>query len=374
MENGLIREFGTKTIPAELMKSYRDVLNRGLDFVGKSKQLKDIRSEISRYSAGRGEITIVGPNGAGRKTLARAIHFESSDWWRPFVEADLAGMDEDVASRLLFGHKEGHIFSPDEVTPGLVNKAQQSMLCFKNFDTYSKGVQDAICRLHRSRKYHPFSGGEAVSLDCRIIFTIRNEPADLKKAGYISDDVFTMLSENVVVLPPLSKRKDDVLPLVEKFIRDCCIEFGLPFRKLSKDAEKYLKKAPWNSNVTQLKKAVYFACVNTADAVLSPAHFALAHDGNIEAFQEKQLGELSLQELIEAKLEVFLGKLGKFEATNLYEAIIGRVEEPLLRLVMNYAKGNQIKASRILGINRNTLRSMLARHDIKIARGRGRNV
>jgi DNA-binding protein Fis len=108
--------------------------------------------------------------------------------------------------------------------------------------------------------------------------------------------------------------------------------------------------------------------MNTYDQMFYPHHFALAHEHNLKDYQQKQLEELSLQGLVETKLESFLSRLGKYEATHLYEAIMDRVEEPLLKLVLNYASGNQIKASRVLGINRNTLRAKINKYGIKFER------
>jgi two-component system nitrogen regulation response regulator GlnG len=359
-----------KTIlPAELMKSYRDNLGREIEFLGKSRQLRYIKGLINEYALDKGPMSIAGPVGTGRMTLAKAIHFSGSDWWRPFVDVDLTGFDDETALRVLFGHKEGHLFSAVEVKPGLVDVAANSTLCLRNFDAYSKNVQNVIHKLYRTRQFTPFASNDVCKISCRFIFTVRNLPEELVKIGYIEEEVCKLLNEKVVNLPPLSKRRDDIVPLAEKFIHECCIEFVLPQKSLSKEAERWLKKAPWNGNAMQLKKSIYFSCVNTRDVILYPNHFALAHDGNMDEYQDKQLDELSLQALIEMKLESFLGRLGSFEASHLYEAIMGRVEEPLLKLVMNYVKGNQIKASRILGINRNTLRTKLRKYGIKVVKG-----
>ena len=191
-------------------------------------------------------------------------------------------------------------------------------------------------------------------------------PQELFKRGVLMDEIHNMLSLHMLEIPSLSKRREDILPLTESFILKCCLEFKMPNKVLTKETEKWLKKAPWNYNVYQLKKSVYFACINTDDKHLKPEHFALAHDYNIEGYMEKQLEELSLQSIIEMKLESFLSRLGRFEATHLYEAIMSRVEEPLLKLVMKYARGNQLKASSILGINRNTLRTKLRKYKIKV--------
>lgn len=369
MENLSQQTLDIGVLPADLMRAYRERLEGELGFIGKSRQMRQIKDAISNYAAQTRAVTIVGPEGNGRRTVAKAIHMANSDWWRSFVEADLSGVDEKNAMRFLFGHQEEHIFSSSEFKPGLISMASNSTLCLKNFDRYSKVLQKELCDAYTSRQFRAIYEKEPRPLLCRFIFTVQNAPVELKKLGYIEEDASAMLSEKVISIPPLSSRKDDIVPLAEKFVRDCCAQFGLPLKRLSKEAERWLKKAPWNRNVNQLKKSIYFACFNTDDGLLFPKHFALAHDGNMDGYQEKQLEEVSVQSIVEAKLKSFLGRLGEFEATHLHEAIMGRVEEPLLKLVMEYAKGNQIRASRMLGINRNTLRAKLNKYEIKPVRG-----
>lgn len=358
----------TGVMPADLLKSYRERLERSLGFVSRSRELRQIVAALPDYAGDKKPITIVGPLGTGRRTVAKAIHLSSPDWWRPFVEVDLTGRADEEALKYLYGYKEGHIFAPSEIKPGIISKASQSTLCLKNFDRYSKAVQTELHNLYVKHEYQPVSSQQTEALGCRFIFTVQNEPKELSKVGYVGEEMCKVLSERMITLPPLSKRRDDIAPLAEKFIRECCNELCIPLKTLSKEAEKWLKKAPWNKNAGQLKKSIYFACLNTEDAVLCPNHFALAHDGNIGDYQQKQLDELSIQSLVEAKLRSFLGRLGKFEATDIHEAIMSRVEEPLLRLVLDKVRGNQIKASRILGINRNTLRTKLTTYNIKIAK------
>lgn len=361
----------TDTVPSALMTNFRERLEGDLTFIGKSRHLKQVLSAIPELTAEKKPITIVGPLGAGRATLAKAIHLGSSSWWRPFVETDLTGLEDEEALKNLVGYGEGHLFSSPEIKPGFFHRASNSTIILKNFDRYSKDIQNQICQVYLNKRYSPISTKEEVELDCRFVFTVGSSPEDLSRIGFLSDEVCSMVSQRTLSIPSLSKRKDDILPLAYKFIKECSLEFGLREKKLSKEAERWIKKAPLKDNANQLKRGVYFACLNTDDDTLYPEHFALAHDGNMDGYQDKQLDELSIQSIIELKLESFLGRLGKFEAKHLYEAIIDRVEEPLLRLVMKYAGGNQINASRILGINRNTLRTKLRKHNIKVSRNGG---
>lgn len=352
-------------LPAGLMKSYRKQLDETLGLVAKSKITKQVLTMLSEIGPSKQPLTIVGQVGVGKSTFAKVVHMSGSDWWRPFIEIDLAGMDENTSMRILFGHKEERIFTSGEVKPGCATEALNSTLCLKNFDQSAKLVQRAIYDAYKRKEFFPVDSKDGKPFDSRLIFTVKGQPDNLKKVGYLDENIFELMNGNVVFVPPLAKRREDIVPLAEKFIHDWANTFYVAPKKLSKEAERWLKRAPWIDNAIQLKKSIYFACMNTESEILGPENFALAHDGNLVKYQEKQLEELSIQELVEKKLEIFLSRLGKYEATHLYEAIMNRVEEPLLRLVLNYADGNQIKASRMLGINRNTMRAKIVKYGIK---------
>lgn len=372
MENlGNMKTISSGILPAGLMKSYREKLEKDLSFVSRSKYMKQLALTLTELSVSKHPITIVGPKGNGRAAFANAVHLASSDWWRSFIDVDLSGFDERTSMKYLLGHKEARLFYSGDLQPGLLSASANSTLCLRNFDIYPKKLQREIHNLYINKTYTPINGKEDKPVECRFIFTVRGMPENIVKAGFVDEDVGLMLSNRVVVIPPLSKRKDDIVPLAIKFIREWALEFGAKPKRIAKETEKWLRKAPWKENVTQLKKSIYHACMNTSDMILHPNHFALAHEGNLGAYQDKQLQELSIQSIIEAKLDDFMKRLGKFDAEHLHEAIIGRVEEPLLRLVLNHAGGNQIKASRMLGINRNTLRSKVVKYGIKVKKENG---
>jgi DNA-binding protein Fis len=87
-------------------------------------------------------------------------------------------------------------------------------------------------------------------------------------------------------------------------------------------------------------------------------------DGNWHPHQKEHLEQIALEEIVEKKLSQFMHRLGKFDVENLHGVIIERVERPLIKLAMKKAGNNQLRAAKILGINRNTLRSKLQKLDL----------
>ena len=375
MSKGLenfVSEFPYGGTSTELMEHYRSLLKERLGFIAVSLKMRDLEKRISEVARERFPVTIVGKRGVGRETVARAIHLEGPSWWRRCFTVDLTGYSEAEAKRLLVGYREGGLFKETRIEQGIFQLAARSTLCFSNFDSYPRSVQMLIFAAWESGKFIRGDTNSEEKFTARLIFLVQRPPNELVRHGEIDEKVVPMLSAYEMHVPPLSERREDILPLAEKFLTEASNILGLRRKILSREAERWLKKAPWTQNIPQLKKVIYLAYLTASDEELKPHHFALLHDDNIVGYEKAQLEEIGLAEVVEKKLEIFLERLKGLDTLGLYDVIISKVEEPLIRLVMNYTGGNQIRASRLLGINRNTLRAKIRKYDLKIKRGRGR--
>jgi two-component system nitrogen regulation response regulator GlnG len=128
---------------------------------------------------------------------------------------------------------------------------------------------------------------------------------------------------------------------------------------------KLIKKYRWPGNVAELQTMTLSAVLNFGGKEIDAPHLQMRMDGNWRPHTEEHLEELALEDIVERKLKQFMVRLERYDAENLHAAIMERVERPLIKLVMERSKNNQLKASRILGINRNTLRTKLKKLDIE---------
>lgn len=164
-----------------------------------------------------------------------------------------------------------------------------------------------------------------------------------------------MTNMNEKELIPLKDRKDDILLLVVEFIQLSKKQLGTEPSEFSKEAEEYLLTYDWPGNEDELEIAVKRACILSDGPVLQ-----------IEDFDLKQRQARSIGKFIESKLKGFMHNIKRFETFNLYNMVIPEVERSLILMVMKETKGNQVKAAKLLGINRNTLRSKIKKLGIKI--------
>ena len=163
-----------------------------------------------------------------------------------------------------------------------------------------------------------------------------------------------MINMNKEEQLPLKDRKDEILLLVMKFILLSKEQLDTETVELSKEAEEFLLTYEW-SDEGELEIAVKRACILSGGRVLQ------AEDFDLQQRQARSIGKF-----VESKLQSFMRNIKRFETFNLYDMVIPEVERSLILMVMKETKGNQVKAAKLLGINRNTLRSKIKKLGIKI--------
>ncbi len=153
----------------------------------------------------------------------------------------------------------------------------------------------------------------------------------------------------------LKERKEEILALVKQYIKLAEKQIGTEVKDISKDAEEYLLTYDWPGNEIELEIAVKRACVLSEGQLI-----------RLEDFDLKHRQASSIGKFVESRLKGFMRNIKRFEKFNLYEMVIPEVEKSLILMVLKETKGNQIRAARLLGINRNTLRSKINKLGIKV--------
>lgn len=153
---------------------------------------------------------------------------------------------------------------------------------------------------------------------------------------------------------PSGERREDILALVKHYINVNQEQIQTGPKELSREVEEYLLSYDWCGKERELASAVRKACIISDGNVLQKEDFDLGHR------QVKSIGRF-----IEERLKGLMKNISSLETFNLYETVIPEVEKALIIMVMKETRGNQIRAARLLGINRNTLRSKIRKFKIK---------
>jgi len=153
---------------------------------------------------------------------------------------------------------------------------------------------------------------------------------------------------------PLKERREDILPLARHFIKVANEQLGTDVKGLSKEVEEYLLNHDWSGDEKELEITIKRACILSQEPLLQ-----------IEDLDLRQRQIKSIGKFVEERLKGFMGYIKRLERFNLYSMVIPEIEKALILMVLRETKGNQIKAARILGINRNTLRNKIKKLGIK---------
>lgn len=164
-----------------------------------------------------------------------------------------------------------------------------------------------------------------------------------------------VIENSSVKFLPKGERREDILSLVQHYIRLTQDQVQIEPKELSKDVEEYLLSYDWDGKERELETAIKRACILAEDKILKREDFDLG------LRQVKSIGRF-IEERLRGLMRNIKG-LGKF---NLYDTVIPEVERSLIIMVMRETRGNQLQASRLLGINRNTLRSKIKKLKIKV--------
>jgi len=154
---------------------------------------------------------------------------------------------------------------------------------------------------------------------------------------------------------PLKERRDEILLLAKHFIKLADAELKTGYKELSRGVEEYLLSYGWPGNEGELENVIKKACILSEGGTLE------IEDLDIRHRQIKSIGKF-----IEDRLKGFMQKINRLERFNLYETVIPEVEKALISMVLRETSGNQVRAARLLGINRNTLRKKIQNLKIKI--------
>lgn len=155
--------------------------------------------------------------------------------------------------------------------------------------------------------------------------------------------------------PPLKERKENILPLARYFIKLAEEQIGTECKELSKEVEEHLLNYDWRGNEKELETAIKRACILSEGPVLQ-----------IEDFDLRQRQIKSIGKFIEEKLKGFMRNIKRLEKFNLHDMVFSEVEKALILMVLKETGGNQLKTAKLLGLNRNTLRSKIKKLGIRI--------
>jgi two-component system nitrogen regulation response regulator GlnG len=321
--------------------------------------MQEIYKTIGRVAESDATVLIHGESGTGKELVARAIHFHSKRAGRPFVAVNSAAIPSELLESELFGHEKGSFTGAVARKLGKFEAAAGGTLFLDEIGDMSLSLQGKLLRVLQEREFERVGGTEPIRTDVRVIAATHHNLEKMVRENKFREDLFYRLNVIQINIPPLRKRKDDIIPLAEHFLRKYQPGKTGGVKVFTPETLKVLRAYDWPGNVRELENAVQRAVTLAQGDKIFPD--ALPP----QIFKPGQGVTLSFENFLEEKLADLVDRLGGLDHGDIYSLVIQRVEKPLITLVLRKTEGNQVRAASLLGINRNTLRKKIRELGIK---------
>jgi psp operon transcriptional activator len=225
--------------------------------IGESPAFLEILERVSRVAQLNRPVLVIGERGTGKELIAARIHYLSPRWDRPFVNLNCAALAESLLETELFGHEAGSFTGATRRRLGRFELANEGSLFLDELANTSDRVQEKVLRVIEYGELERVGGNETILTDVRIIGATNEDLPALAEQGKFRADLLDRLAFDVITLPPLRERRDDILLLAEHFAVKMAGELGLDlFEGFSESARELLLDYAWPGNVRELKNVV----------------------------------------------------------------------------------------------------------------------
>jgi psp operon transcriptional activator len=235
--------------------------------IGESPGFLEILEHVSRVAPLNRPVLVIGERGTGKELIAARIHYLSGRWDFPFIKMNCAALAESLLETELFGHEAGSFTGATKRRLGRFELANQGSLFLDELANTSSRVQEKVLRVIEYGELERVGGNDTVRTDVRIIGATHEDLPTLVTESRFRPDLLDRLAFDVITLPPLRERREDILPLADHFAVRMAMELGLElFPGFSDRARSDLLDYHWPGNVRELKNVVERAVYSTEDA------------------------------------------------------------------------------------------------------------
>jgi two-component system nitrogen regulation response regulator GlnG len=341
-----------------------------LPLVGRSATMQDIYRVLARLMQTDLTVMISGESGTGKELVARALHDYGKRAKGPFVAVNMAAIPRDLIESELFGHEKGAFTGANSRASGRFEQAEGGTLFLDEIGDMPMEAQTRLLRVLQQGEYTTVGGRTPIRSDVRIVAASNKDLRILIQQGLFREDLFFRLNVVPLRLPPLRERLDDIPDLVRHFLAQAEAE-GMPAKTLDATALERLKRHRWPGNVRELENLIRrLAALYPQDAITGAViETELAPPAPVTPRGPAAHGVDSLAGAVEVYLAAYFAGFGNgTPPPGLYHRVLREIEGPLLSAALASARGNQIKAADLLGLNRNTLRKKIRDLDIQVFR------
>ncbi|WP_042142245.1 MULTISPECIES: phage shock protein operon transcriptional activator [unclassified Pseudoalteromonas] len=242
------------------------------NLLGQSNSFLEVLEHVSQVASLHKPAMIIGERGTGKELIAARLHYLSKRWDQSYVKLNCAALSENLLESELFGHESGAFTGASKRHEGRFERADGGSLFLDELANTSGLVQEKLLRVIEYGEFERVGGKSTVKVDTRLICATNEDLPTLAEKGEFRSDLLDRLAFDVITLPPLRERKDDILLLAENFAINMArdLEWEL-FSGFTRAAQETLLDYPWPGNIRELKNTVERSVYRSANAHI-PVH------------------------------------------------------------------------------------------------------
>jgi psp operon transcriptional activator len=323
--------------------------------IGSSELFHQVLSQVSRLAPLNRPVLVIGERGTGKELIAERLHYLSQRWQQPYLQVNCGAMSESLLESELFGHEAGAFTGAIRARAGLFERAEGGTLFLDELSTASVRVQEKLLRIIEYGRFERLGGSRTLQVDVRVVAATNEDLPTAVGEGHFRADLLDRLAFDVLNLPPLRFRRDDIMELAEHFAQRMCRELDYDwFAGFSTDAQTQLLAHDWPGNVRELKNVVERSIYRNGDPAQPVQQIVL--DPFSTPWRRGPSEEAALNAAenrgLPAREEV---------AIDLRQRVAD-YEQRLIRQALEAAQFNQRRAADALGLTYHQLRASLRKY------------
>ncbi|MBI4522736.1 MAG: sigma-54-dependent Fis family transcriptional regulator [Deltaproteobacteria bacterium] len=328
------------------IKRLKGLLEERYDFaniVAKSDKMRRVLDVVSRIAKTDSTVYIYGESGTGKELVAKALHLASDRKDKTFVAINCAAVPETLLESELFGHEKGAFTDAVKSKRGLFTQAHEGTIFLDEIGDMPIALQPKLLRVLQERQFFPIGSEKAMDVDVRVIVATKKNLEEEVGKGIFREDLFYRIHVIPIHLPALRERKEDILPLVEHFLKKFCQQMKKQVKGFTPTAMQKLMLYSWPGNVRELENVIEYGVAMTQQDVIGEDLILTTKGTTLETLP------------ISSPEEVKPFKEARDDFERNY----------LIRL-LEISDGNVTRAAKLAGKYRADFYDLLKKHDLKV--------
>ena len=334
--------------------------------IGESGNFLLMQEQLSKLAPLNKPILIIGERGTGKELVASRLHFLSKRWKQPFIKINCAAFNDALLESQLFGHEAGSFTGANKQQKGFFERADKGTLFLDELATTSMAVQERILRVTEYGEIERLGGSKPINVDVRIVAATNLDLPQQAREGKFRDDLLDRLAFDVITLPPLRERMEDIPVLAQHFAINMIKELDREyFPGFSKTAAKALLDYPWPGNVRELKNVIE-RCVYQSEDPDKPIK-DIMFDPFASPYRPISQSTPSSADGFDKGMDFDLAtvKDEDFEVGSIgFKYQVQEFEKKILREALKQCQFNQRKTAKLLDLSYDQLRGYLRKYEL----------